>query len=198
MSLEVLPGGKPNRGRGHEPDRRILAAGAPPSPSVVPLDLARHLAFGEALAWWGDKSHMERAPIIVAATLVGAALLLVTLAVPELWLQPFDQLWQPLVAVSLPLVFAILREHLSRRAVLVTDTSIIEVDMDGKSARLAFDNVRAVRRDLLRGGLRLEGAKATVRIPAMLATDARQAIESQRRGRVQTREGLDDPMRWLP
>lgn len=194
MTLEVLPGGKP----AHEPDRRILAPGAPPSPSVAPLDLARHLEFGEALAWWGDKSHIERAPIIVAGTLVGVALLLVTLAVPEFWLQPFDQLWQPLVAVSLPLVFAITRERLSRRAVLVTDNAVVEVDMAGRSARLGFDNIRAVRRDLLRGGLRLEGAKATVRIPAMLATDARQAIASQRRGRVQTRENLDDPMRWLP
>jgi hypothetical protein len=194
VTLEVLPGGKPR----HEPDRRILAAGAPPSPSVVPLDLARHLEFGEALAWWGDKSHMERAPIIVAGTLVGVALLLVTLAVPEFWLQPLDQLWQPLVAVCLPLVFAVTRERLSRRAVLVTDTSIIEVDMAGRSSRLGFDNIRAVRRDLLRGGLRLEGAKATVRVPAVLATDARQAIASQRRGRVQTRENLDDPIGWLP
>ncbi len=194
MTLEVLPGGRPS----HEPDQRILATGAPPSASVVPLDLARHLEFGEALAWWGDKSHMERAPIIVAATLVGVALTMVTLFLPEFWLQPLDQLWQPLLAVSLPLFFAIARERLNRRAVLVTDTSIIDVDMTGKSARLAFDNVRAVRRDLLRGGLRLEGAKATVRVPAALATDARQAIASQRRGRVQTREGLDDPMRWLP
>lgn len=194
MTFEVLPGGKP----AHEPDRRILAAGAPPSPSVVPLDLAKHLEFGEALAWWGDKSHMERAPIAVAGTLVGVALVLVTAFAPEFWLQPLDQLWQPLLAVSLPLWFALVRERLSRRAVLVTDTSILEVDMAGRGARLAFDNVRSVRRDLLRGGLRLDGARASVRIPSVLVDDARQAIASQRRGRVQTREGLDDPMRWLP
>ena len=153
MSLQVLPGGKPQ----HEPDRRILAA-----------------------------------------TLLVVALVGVTVFVPEFWLQPLDQLWQPLLAVSLPLLFTLLRERLSRRAVLVTDTSIVEVDMAGRSARLGFDNVRSVRRDLLRGGLRLEGARATVRIPSALVDDARQAIASQRRGRVQTREGLDDPLRWMP
>jgi hypothetical protein len=194
MSLQVLPGGKPQ----HEPDRRILAAGAPPSPSIAPLDLARHLVFGEALAWWGEKSTFERAPIILAGALLGIALLLVSVFAPAFWLQPLDQLWQPLLAVSLPLWFVLLRERLSRRAVLVTDTSILEVDMAGRSARLGFDNIRAVRRDLLRGGLRLEGARATVRIPSALVDDARQAIASQRRGRVQTREGVDDPMRWLP
>jgi len=194
MSFEVLPGGKPR----HAPDRRILAAGAPPSPSVVPLDLARHLEFGQALAWWGDKSQIDRGPIMVAASLVVLLLVLVTLFVPQFWLQPFDQLWQPLLAVSLPVAFAILRERLSRRAVMVTDTAVIEVDMEGRSARLAFDNVRSVRRDVLRGGLRLEGAKAVVRIPGPLVDDARRAIASQRRGRVQTREGLDDPTRWLP
>lgn len=194
MSLQVLPGGKPQ----HEPDRRILAAGAPPSPSAAPLDLARHLEFGEALAWWGDKSHIERTPVFLAATLLVVALVGVTVFVPEFWLQPLDQLWQPLLAVSLPLLFTLLRERLSRRAVLVTDTSIVEVDMAGRSARLGFDNVRSVRRDLLRGGLRLEGARATVRIPSALVDDARQAIASQRRGRVQTREGLDDPLRWMP
>ncbi len=194
MTLQVLPGGKPR----HEPDRRILAAGAPPSPSVAPLDLAKHLEFGEALAWWGDKSHMERAPILVAGALIAIVLVLVTAVMPAFWLQPFDQLWQPLVALSLPLGFAILRERLSRRAVLVTDTAIVEVDMAGRGARLGFDNVRTVRRDLLRGGIRLDGARASVRIPSALVDDARQAIASQRRGRVQTREGLDDPMRWLP
>jgi hypothetical protein len=140
----------------------------------------------------------HRAPIALAGGLVVIALALVTVFAPQFWLQPFDQLWQPLVAVSLPLVFAVLRERLSRRAVLVTDTSIVDVDMAGRSHRLGFDNIRAVRRDLLRGGLRLEGARATVRIPASLMDDARTAIASQRRGRVTTRKDLDDPMRWLP
>lgn len=194
MTLQVLPGGKPS----HEPDRRILAAGAPPSPSVVPMDLAKHLEFGEALAWWGDKSHIDRAPVILAGALVVIALGSVSLLMPAFWLQPLGQLWQPLLAVSLPLWFALFRERVSRRAVLVTDTAIVEVDMSGRSARLGFDNIREVRRDLLRGGLRLEGARATVRIPAPLVDDARQAIASQRRGRVQTREQLDDPLRWLP
>ncbi len=194
MSLRALPGGKP----ASEPNRRILAAGAPPSPSVVPLDLARHLEFGEALVWWGEKQTMQRGPIALAAGLAVIALVGVTLLVPEFWDQPLAGLWQPLAAICSPLAFALLREHLSRRAVLVTDTSVIEVGMDGRGARLGFDNVRRVRRDLLRGGLRLEGARAAIRIPASLVDDARQAIASQRRGRVTTRAELDDPTGWLP
>ncbi|HWB76896.1 MAG TPA: hypothetical protein VG755_18140 [Nannocystaceae bacterium] len=194
MTLQVLKGGKPE----DEPDRRILAPGAPPSPSVVPLELARHLEMGEALVWWNEKLHIERAPIIMAGALVAIALTLVTVLAPEFWAQPFAGMWQPLLAVCAPLIFAIVRERLSRRSVLVTDTAIVEVDLGGHAQRLGFDNVRSVRRDLLRGGLRLEGARASVRIPAMLIDDARAAIESTRRGRVRTREGLDDPTGWLP
>lgn len=195
MTLSVLPGGNEGGGGG---GRRILAQGAPPSPGVVPLDLARHLEFGEALVWWGEKQEIERAPIVIGASLVGLVLLMVTLFVPEFWLQPLSSLWQPLAAVSLPVVFAVVRERLSRRSLMVTDAAIVEVDLAGRSQRLGFDNVRAVRRDLLRGGLALHGAKASVHIPATIMNDARQAIASQRRGRVQTREGLDDPMGWLP
>lgn len=194
MTLRALPGGKP----ASEPDRRILAAGAPPSPSVVPLDLARHLEFGEALVWWGEKQTMQRGPIALAAALAILALGGVSLLVPEFWAQPLSGLWQPLAAICSPLAFAVLREYLSRRAVLVTDTSVIEVGMDGRSSRLGFDNVRRVRRDVLRGGLRIEGARAAVRIPSVLVDDARQAIASQRRGRVATRSELDDPTGWLP
>ncbi len=194
MTLQVLQGGKPEG----EPNRRILAPGAPPSPSVVPLELARHLQLGEALVWWNEKLHMERAPIVLGAALVVIALVLVSVLAPAFWLQPLSDLWQPLLAVCSPLLFALVRERLSRRSVLVTDDAIIEVDMSGHAQRLGFDNVRSVRRDLLRGGLRLEGARAVVRIPSLLLEDARTAIESTRRGRVRTREGLDDPMRWLP
>jgi hypothetical protein len=194
MTLQVLQGGKPEG----EPDRRILAPGAPPSPSVVPLELARHLELGEALVWWNEKLHYERAPIVLGAGLVVVALTLVTVLASEFWAQPLSGLWQPLLAICAPLLFAILRERLSRRSILVTDTAILEVDMSGHAQRLGFDNVRRVRRDLLRGGLRLEGTRAAVRIPSLLVDDARAAIESQRRGRVRTREGLDDPIGWLP
>lgn len=194
MTLQVLKGGKPES----EPDRRILAPGAPPSPSVVPLELARHLELGEALVWWNEKLHMERAPIIMGGALVAIALTLVTVLAPEFWAQPFSGMWQPLLAVCAPLIFAIVRERLSRRSVLVTDNAIVEVDLSGHAQRLGFDNVRSIRRDLLRGGIRLDGARASVRIPAMLIDDARAAIESTRRGRVRTREGLDDPTGWMP
>jgi hypothetical protein len=194
MSLQVLQGGKPDGA----PERRILAPGAPPSPSVVPLELARHLELGEALVWWNEKLHIERGPIVLASALVVIALALVSVLAPELWLQPLGTLWQPLLAICSPLLFAILRERMSRRSLLVTDNAILEVDIDGHGQRLGFDNIRRVRRDLLRGGLRLEGARAVVHVPAILLDDARAAIESQRRGRVRTREGLEDPTRWLP
>jgi hypothetical protein len=194
MSFEVLPGGKPQ----HEPNKRILAAGAPPSPSQVPLDLARHLEFGEALVWWGEKDRIEIGPIALAGGLLVGALTLVTIFVPEFWAQPLSSLWQPLAAICAPLLFVLVRERASRGAVLVTDSSIVEVGPTGRSARLAFDNVRAVRRDIVRGGIRLDGARASVHVPGPLVDATRAAIESQRRTRVRTGATIDDPMGWLP
>jgi hypothetical protein len=194
MTLEVLPGGKPP----HEPNRRILAAGAPVSPSQVPLDLARHLEFGEALVWWGEKDRIEPGPVALAGGLLVGALALVTLFVPEFWAQPLASLWQPLAAICAPLVFVLVRERASRGAVLVTDSTIVEVGPTGRSSRLAFDNVRAVRRDLLRGGIRLDGARVSVHVPAALVDATRAAIESQRRTRVRTGATIDDPTGWMP
>jgi hypothetical protein len=194
MTLELLPGGKP----AHEPSQRILATGAPPSPSQVPLDLARHLEFGEALVWWGEKDRIEPGPVALAGGLLVGALALVTVFVPEFWAQPWSSLWQPLAAICAPLVFVLVRERASRGAVLVTDTSIVEVGPTGRSARLAFDNVRAVRRDIVRGGVRLEGARASVHVPGPLVDATRAAIESQRRARVRTGATIDDPLGWLP
>jgi hypothetical protein len=82
--------------------------------------------------------------------------------------------------------------------VLVTDTSVIEVGPTGRMARLGFDNVRAVRRDVLRGGVRLDGARASVHVPGPLVDPTRAAIESQRKSRVRTGANIDDPTGWLP
>jgi hypothetical protein len=192
--MKVLPGGKP----AHEPSQRILAVGAPPSPSQVPLDLARHLEFGEALVWWGEKDRIDIGPVALAAGLLVGALALVTVFVPEFWAQPLSSLWQPLAAICAPLAFVLVRERLSRGAVLVTDTSVVEVGPTGRMARLGFDNVRAVRRDVLRGGVRLEGARASVHVPGPLIESTRAAIESQRKSRVRTGTTIDDPTGWLP
>ena len=194
MTLELLPGGKPK----HEPSQRVLAVGAPPSPSQVPLDLARHLEFGEVLVWWGEKDRIEPLPLLLAGGLLVGALTLVTVFVPEFWAQPFSQLWQPLAAICAPLLFVLFRERASRGAVLVTDTSVIEVGPTGRMARLGFDNVRAVRRDVLRGGVRLDGARASVHVPGPLVDPTRAAIGSQRKSRVSTGTNLDDPAGWLP
>lgn len=194
MTLEVLPGGKP----AHEPDRRILATGAPPSPSQVPLDLARHLELGEVLVWWGEKDRIEPAPIALAGGLAVVAVLLVTIFVPEFWSQPLATLWQPLLAICAPVLFVVVRERASRGAVLVTDDHVIEVGPTGRSTRLGFDNVRAVRRDVLRGGIRLDGARGSVHVPGPLVEQTRAAIECQRRNRVRTGATIDDPTGWLP
>jgi len=192
--MKVLPGGKP----AHEPSQRILAVGAPPSPSQVPLDLARHLEFGEALVWWGEKDRIEMLPVALAGGLFVGALTLVTVFVPEFWAQPLASLWQPIAAICAPLLFVLFRERASRGAVLVTDTSIVEVGPTGRMARLGFDNVRAVRRDVLRGGVRLEGARASVHVPGPLVDATRAAIQSQRKSHVRTGATLDDPTGWLP
>jgi hypothetical protein len=194
MTLEVLPGGKPP----HEPNQRILAAGAPPSPSTVPLDLARHLEFGEVLVWWGEKDRIEPVPVALAGGLLVVALALVSIFVPEFWAQPLSSLWQPLAAICAPLLFVLVRERASRGAVLVTDNGIVEVTPTGRAARLGFDNVRAVRRDMLRGGVRLDGARVSVHVPGPLLDATRAAIGSQRRSRVRTGAAIDDPLGWLP
>lgn len=194
MTFEVLPGGKPS----HEPNQRILAAGAPPSASTVPLDLARHLEFGEVLVWWGEKDRIEPIPVALAGGLAVVALALVSIFVPEFWAQPLSALWQPLLAICAPLLFVLFRERASRGAVLVTDNGIVEVTPTGRAVRLGFDNVRAVRRDVLRGGIRLDGARMSVHVPGPLVDPTRAAIESQRKSRVRTGATIDDPLRWLP
>jgi hypothetical protein len=178
---------------------RILASGAPISPGPVPNDLAAHLKFGEALIWWGEKDRIERGPVLLA---FGAAVLtlgLVSGFAPELWRQPWPSLWPPLLVLLSPTLFVLARERLAQAAVLVTDAAIISIDPDDRAARLAFDAVLGIRRDPLRGGMRLLGPRGVVvRVPAALMDDARAAIASQRTTRVRSREDLDDPARWMP
>jgi hypothetical protein len=56
-----------------------------------------------------------------------------------------------------------------------------------------------VRRDWLRGGVRLFGSRGTIlNVPATLADDARSAIASQRGRMVRASSSPDDPTRWMP
>ena len=175
-----------------------LAPGAPPSPGPVPLEFASALRMGEPTVWWGEKHSIERGPIAWTAAAGLALLAVASLWAPDLWSQPLDALWK---LVLLPLAPAMLlgaREYLSLRAVLVTDNSVIVRDHRGRMARLAFRNVRRVGRDVLTGGILLEGARHRVRLPPALSDDAREAMDSQLRHTLRSGDGPDDPLGWMP
>jgi hypothetical protein len=176
---------------------RTLAPGAPRSPGPVPLELATELRSGEAVVWWGYKDEIDRRPI-AWMLLAGVVLLgLATLLAPELWAVPLRELWKPLVPALAPAALLIAREWVSIRTVLVTDSSVLVLDHRGRLDRLGFRNVRRVRRDLLTGGVLLEGAEHKLRIPPQLAEDTRLAIASQTRYTVAGGERPDDPLGFL-
>ena len=178
---------------------RRLAPGAPLSPGTVPLELALHLRSGEALVWWDAKAALDlRQPMIVLAACV-LVLLAVTAVSPSFWSQPFADLWPPVAALLSPVALMLVREQLSLRSLIVTDTAIVEVSRSGEVSRLVFSAVRRVHRDLLTGGVLLQGKDTKIRVPPALAENARAAIASQRRS-VLRGDGAppDDPLGWMP
>lgn len=202
MALKLVSGGTdgpsgtavtPNSGE------RRLAPGAPMSPGTVPLELAQLLRTGEAIVWWNYKDRVNWTPVLW--TLAACAVVLggVSLFAPELWAQPLTALAKPVGAIFSPALLVWLRERLSLRHLAVTDTSVIELSPRGRADRIAFRNVRRVRRDLLTGGILLDGQKHKVRIPPSLMEDTRKAIGSQTRDALRgSPEQPDDPMGWLP
>ncbi|MGB1014486.1 MAG: hypothetical protein ACPG4T_10165 [Nannocystaceae bacterium] len=176
-----------------------LAPGAPRSPSKIPMELVPYLRTGEALVWWDIKEEIAFRRIGWVLLFCVAVLAFATLIVPGFWLQPFESLVRPLVAVFLAPIALLVREFLGMRSTLVTDSAVIDVTRRGRASRLAFSAVSRVRRDLLTGGIRLEGAKGKVTIPPDLTVNARKAIALQRRSRVRSGSTeLDDPEGWLP
>lgn len=178
---------------------RRLAPGAPLSPGTVPLELALHLRAGEALVWWDAKAAIDPRPaaIVIAACL--AVLLGITVIAPDFWAQPWDDLWPPVAALLSPALLMLLRERMGIRSLLVTDTAIVEVTRDGTVSRLVFSAIRTVRRDLLTGGVLLQGKDTKIRVPPALVENARLAIVSQRRSVLRGEATQpDDPLRWLP
>ncbi len=176
-----------------------LAPGAPRSPSKIPMELTPFLRPGEALIWWDIKEQVAYRRIGWVLLFCVAVLGLATAIVPGFWLQPVESLVRPLIAVFLAPIALWVRERMSLRSTLVTDSAVIDVTRRGRSNRLAFTAVQKVRRDLLTGGMRLEGAKAKVTIPADLTANARKAIVLQQRSRVRSgATPLDDPEGWLP
>lgn len=178
------------------PGRR-LAPNAPKSPGTVPLELARELRTGEPVIWWNEKREIVWRHVLWVLGAGLALLAFATLLAPELWL-PLAKFWQPLLPAIAPAALLAAREWLSRRAVMVTDNSVIVVDHRGRADRLGFRNVRRVRRDLLTGGVLLEGARHRLRIPPLLAEDARAAIASQTALVRGSPDAIDDPLGWMP
>ncbi len=192
MTLEVVDGGGASKG-----GDRILAPGAPPSPGPCPNDLAVHLEHGEVMVWWGEKRGIEFALAAITLAAAGVALLMVTGFAPSFWSQPLAQLWKPVAALLSPTLAVLVREWMSRRALIVTGNAITEVGRDGRAHRLALSSIASVKRDWLRGGLRVEGPNTVVQVPTSLMEDAGKAVRSRLRGRVNAPDRERDPLRWL-
>jgi hypothetical protein len=178
--------------------RRILVSGAPPSPGPLPKEYARHLEHGEVLVWWDEKTRMQLGPFVLVLVVAIAILGFATVFAPEFWVQPWSALWRPVAVLLSPALLVLVRERANRRAVLVTDTAILDVDPDGTAHRLPWGAAVAVRRDLLRGGLVLHGRRSQVRVPPTLVDDARRAVATQARNMVGGSAPVDDPTGWLP
>lgn len=192
MTFEVVDGGATFEG-----GDRILAPGAPPSPGPCPKDLAVHLEHGEVMVWWGEKRRIEFALAGITLGAAGIALLMVTGFAPSFWSQPLGQLWRPLAALLSPTLAVLVREWMSRRALVVTGNAITEVGRDGRAHRLSLTSIVSVKRDWLRGGLRVEGRNTVVQVPTSLMEDAGKAVRSRLRGRVNAPDRDRDPLRWL-
>lgn len=200
MALQLLPAPedrKPTDNVGSGGGPRILATGAPVSPGAVPPDLAQHLVFGEVLIWWGDKDRIHYGPVLMVLAAVVSILGFVSLLAPEFWLNPPLELAKPLAVLFSPALLVLARERLNQRAVLVTDSCIVDVGPDGRSSRLPFDKIRSVARDVVRGGIRLQSGNTRVLIPPPLTEDARKAIALQMRNRIRHSE-IEDPLGWMP
>ncbi len=178
---------------------RQYAPHAPLSPGSVPHELARSLRTHEPVVWWNEKNSISWRAVAYTFALGAACLAAVTLFAPEFWQQPLARLWKPAFVPFLPSAMVLARETLSRRSILVTDTSVLEVGWRGDRARLAFRNIRRVRRDILTGGILLEGKQHRVRIPPSLLEDAQAAIASQTKHTLGSGDTTaDDPTGWFP
>ncbi len=190
MKLEVIEGEAKVAS-----ERRVLTPGAPSSPGPCPNDLAVHLEHGEVLVWWNEKTEIQLGLAGITLGAAAVALLMVTGFAPTFWSQPLSGLWRPLLALLSPTLLVLAREWASRTALIVTNNAIIEVPRKGSPKRLALPRILRVRRDWVRGGLKLEGPGTTVHVPTSLLGDAGKAVRSRLQGRVRTPE--DDPLRWL-
>lgn len=194
-SLKVIDG------RSEGSDERVLAPGAPPSPGPCPNDLAQHLQHGEVLVWWSEKAGIQFGLAGITLAAAAVALLLVTGFAPDFWSQPLLELWKPVLALLSPTLVVLAREWMSRTALLVTDNAIIEVPRGAGPRRLSLTQIVSVKRDWLRGGLRVDGPRSTLRVPTSLMEASGKAVRSRLEGRLRGSQSdgasVSDPLRWL-
>lgn len=196
-STKVTPSADAEGVRSRAPRR--LAPGAPESPGPLPFALARALRADEAVVWWNEKAAISWRAVLYTLALGLLGLAAVTAFAPEFWAQPWRELWMPALVPLLPALLVYARERASLCAVVVTDGSILGRGARGEIDGLAIRNIRRVTRDLLTGGILLEGARHRVRIPPTLLEDARAALASQLRDRLRgAQEAPHDPLGWLP
>lgn len=197
MSMKLVVNNE-DGGPDDEERRRILAPGAPPSPGKIPNHLAAHLKHGEVLAWWGAKDQIQRGLVLLTLAASLVALALVSIVAPSFWSGPWSSRTGPLLALLSPAALVFVREWLGRQAVLVTGDAIIEVDRAGRPHRLPLKGIVAVRRDWVRGGIKLLGQRSQVRLGGELAGEARAAIASRLKDTIRATTEIDDPMDWMP
>ncbi|TPV92544.1 MAG: hypothetical protein B7733_25265 [Myxococcales bacterium FL481] len=205
MTLRLIKGAsseKPGQAPGSPaaPSSTRVAPPAPPAArGTLPLELAAQLGPGEPLVWWDRKEHLSWRPVLITFAAATVLLLVVTFFAPGLWSQPWAELGKPLAVLFSPVALVLLREYTARRSVMVTDSSVIVVTASGNADRVAFRNIRRVRKDWLTGGVVLQGAEHLVRIPPTLLQATRAAIASQTTGRIRADAvAVHDPLGWLP
>lgn len=177
---------------------RILAPGAPPSPGPIPNALAKHLNHGEVLVWWGQKTRMQIALVGLSLAAAAVTLLVVTGFAPTFWTRGIDEFGPPVAALLSPTLFVLYREWVARQTILVTDGAIVAVDPHDEAQRLSLGGLTSIRRDWLRGGVRIEGSGITLFIPSVLVEPTRKALVSRYRGRLRAAGTVTDPLGWLP
>ncbi len=181
-------------------DVSAAPAQLPPKPDgAVPIVLAQLLRSQEPVIWWSTKQEIQWQPAAWAAFAGALLMTFASLFAPELWKLPWLELLSVIMATQGVAIVILVREWTSRRHVLVTDTAVADIDWRGNGDRIAFRNVRKVKRDWWSGGVRLIGEAHEVRIPPSLMDDTRAAIAYQMAftldfGTVQ----VEDPLSWFP
>ncbi len=164
---------------------RVLAPGAPPSPGTRAAG-DRAPPAGSARRWGGGtpRPAIDLRPLADRGHQRGGAAGRQPAGARVLgWTSRSSDLWRPIAVLLSPMLLWLVREQFSQRAILVTDTAVLEVPRRGEPQRLQFSAVQRVRRDLLTGGVVLTG-KLSVRSACRRAWSTARARRSRRSARA--------------